>query len=97
MRQAEARLNDDLLLPSDTHGKQEMIQSFRSSWPAVAKWCVYLVVLLAPGALIVLPILWLARLVKDRLARRRASEARQSLALDDRLERQVSQPPPAVT
>lgn len=40
--------------------------------PALKKWCVYALILLAPGALIVLPLIWLVKLyraMKDRALR----------------------------
>ena len=47
-------------------GMPTVIRYLRSSRPAVAKWCLIALVLLAPGALFVLPILWLARRYRTR-------------------------------
>jgi hypothetical protein len=47
-------------------GMQKVIHYLKSSQPAAARWCVVALVLLVPGALFVLPILWLARLYRAR-------------------------------
>ena len=45
-----------------------MIQYLKTSWPTTMKWCVIAFALLAPGALIVLPILWLGRWLRAQRA-----------------------------
>jgi len=49
----------------------------------IGKWCVYALVLLAPGSFVVLPLLWLARYRasrRDRLARTLAGPSAAGLA-----------------
>ena len=71
MRQPEhgvpdGRPNARQATSANMQGMPTVIRYLRSSRPTVAKWCLIALVLLAPGAVFVLPILWLARRYRGR-------------------------------
>lgn len=63
----EARLLPSLLHDLTASGTRQKAQMFRPlmalSLREVTKWCAYALVLLAPGSFVVLPVLWLVRLL----------------------------------
>ena len=52
-----------------------MLRRYIESSPhPLGKWCAYALLLLLPGSLIVLPVLWLVRLVRRHDGRRASSK-----------------------